>query len=95
MDARRQKICFDIPRIPGIGAKTAFAMFVEMPELGAIEHRDAASLAGLARLARQSGRGTGRAFIRGGQAGYRSQPADARSCRREAAIGSYGSRPMR
>jgi transposase len=56
MDARRQKICFDIPRIPGIGAKTAFAMLVEMPELGAIEHRDAASLAGLARLERQSGR---------------------------------------
>ncbi|MGH6839840.1 MAG: transposase [Methylocella sp.] len=39
-----------------------------MPELGAIEHRHAARLAGLARLARQSGRWTGRA---GGQAGFR------------------------
>ncbi|MFZ3326617.1 MAG: hypothetical protein WA231_12275 [Methylocella sp.] len=53
-----------------------------MPKLGAIEHRDAASLAGLARLARQSGRWTGRAFIRGGQAGRKASPLRASPRRR-------------
>jgi transposase len=34
--------------IPGVGDATAFAMLVEMPERGALEHKCAASLAGLA-----------------------------------------------
>jgi hypothetical protein len=42
-----------------------------MPELGALEPGQAASLAGLAPVARQSGRWTGRAFIRGGRANVR------------------------
>ena len=42
-----------------------------MPELGALEPGQAASLVGLAPIARQSGRWTGRAFIRGGRAGLR------------------------
>ena len=42
-----------------------------MPELGALEAGQAASLAGLAPIARQSGRWTGRAFIQGGRAGVR------------------------
>lgn len=43
------KLRFDIlASIPGIGATTAFAMLIEMPELGAIENKCAASLAGLA-----------------------------------------------
>ena len=57
--------------IPGVSAITAFAMLVEMPELGTLEAGEAASLAGLAPIARQSGRWTGRAFIRGGRAGLR------------------------
>lgn len=66
------KLRFDIlASIPGIGATTAFAMLIEMPELGTIENKCAASLAGLAPVARQSGRWTGRAFIRGGRAGVR------------------------
>ena len=32
--------------IPGVGEGTALAMLIEMPELGAIEHKGAASLAG-------------------------------------------------
>jgi transposase len=44
---------------------------IEMPELGALEAGQAASLVGLAPIARQSGRWTGRAFIRGGRAGLR------------------------
>ena len=47
------------------------ACSIEMPELGTLEAGQAASLAGLAPVARQSGRWTGRAFIRGGRASLR------------------------
>jgi len=62
--------------IPGVSAVTAFALLIEMPELGALEAQQAASLAGLvsaglAPIARQSGRWTGHAFIRGGRAPVR------------------------
>ncbi len=58
--------------IPGISKVTAFALLIEMPELGALEQGQVASLAGLAPVARQSGRWTGRAFIRGGRANVRT-----------------------
>jgi transposase len=57
--------------IPGVANITAFALLIEMPELGALEAGQAASLVGLAPIARQSGRWNGRAFIRGGRAGVR------------------------
>jgi transposase len=57
--------------IPGLSAITAFALLIEMPELGALEASQAASLTGLAPVARQSGRSTRRAFIRGGRANVR------------------------
>ena len=57
--------------IPGVSNITAFALLIEMPELGALEAGQAASLVGLAPIARQSGRWTGRAFIRGGRADLR------------------------
>jgi transposase len=57
--------------IPGVSAITAFALLIEMPELGALEPGQAASLAGLVPVARQSGRWTGRAFIGGGRANVR------------------------
>jgi transposase len=57
--------------IPGVSAITAFALLIEMPELGTLQAGEAASLAGLAPIARQSGRWTGRSFIRGGRAGLR------------------------
>jgi transposase len=44
--------------IPGVSAVTAFALLIEMPELGALEAGQAASLAGLAPVARQSAAGT-------------------------------------
>jgi transposase len=63
---------FDIlVSIPGVAAATAFAMLVEMPELGALEHKCAASLAGLAPMARDSGQYRGKRFIRGGRAPLR------------------------
>lgn len=57
--------------IPGVSAITAFALIIDMPELGSLENGQAASLAGLAPIARQSGNWTGRAFIRGGRANVR------------------------
>jgi transposase len=63
---------FEILRsIPGLGETTAFAVLIEMPELGALEHKCAASLAGLAPMARESGQWKGKRFIRGGRAQLR------------------------
>jgi transposase len=39
--------------IPSIGSTTAFAMLIEMPEIGTLENPQAASLAGLAPTAGQ------------------------------------------
>lgn len=57
--------------IPGIGAVTAVALLIAMPELGSLEPGPAASLAGLAPIARDSGQSRGRRFIRGGRASLR------------------------
>ena len=66
------KARFDIlMSIPGIGATTAFAMLIEMPEIGTLENPQAASLAGLAPMARDSGAWRGRRSIRGGRANLR------------------------
>jgi transposase len=66
------KARFDIlVSIPGLGETSALAILIEMPELGQIEHRCVASLAGLAPIARDSGKHTGKRFIRGGRAALR------------------------
>jgi transposase len=63
---------FDIlVSIPGVAETTALIMLIEMPELGALEHRCVASLAGLAPIARDSGQHRGKRFIRGGRANLR------------------------
>jgi transposase len=51
--------------IPGIGAVTAAAVLIEMPEIGAMSRKEVASLAGLAPMTRQSGQWNGKAFIQG------------------------------
>ena len=56
---------------PRRSAIAAFALLIEMLELGTLQAGEAASLAGLAPIVRQSGRWTGRSFIRGGRAGLR------------------------
>jgi transposase len=62
------KTRFDIlVSIPSVSETTALIMLVEMPKLGALEHRCAASLAGLAPIARDSGQHRGTRFIRGGR----------------------------
>lgn len=67
--ARRQDI---LRSIPGVGAVTAIAMIVEMPELGTMEPKEAASLSGLAPITRESGKWKGRSKIGGGRRGRRN-----------------------
>ncbi|MBB2167641.1 IS110 family transposase [Gluconacetobacter aggeris] len=57
--------------IPGLGLVTAHALLADMPELGTMEEAQAASLAGLAPITRQSGTWRGRSFIQGGRATLR------------------------
>ena len=54
--------------IPGIAEATAFSMLIEMPELGTLEGKQAANLAGLAPISRQSGKWQGKERIQGGRA---------------------------
>lgn len=53
--------------IKGISQITAAAMIAEMPELGSLEPKQAASLAGLAPITRESGTWKGKRFIQGGR----------------------------
>lgn len=53
--------------IPGIGARTALALIVRMPELGQVSREQAAALAGLAPFVRQSGKRQGETHIGGGR----------------------------
>lgn len=53
--------------IPGVAAVTAAMLVTEMPELGSLEPKQAAALAGLAPIVRQSGKWKGKAFVRGGR----------------------------
>lgn len=57
--------------IPGVGPVAAIALIIEMPELGAMTSKEAASLAGLAPITRQSGAWKGKARIGGGRAALR------------------------
>jgi transposase len=57
--------------IPGIATVSAMTLLIEMPELGTLTGKQAASLAGLTPTTRQSGTWTGHAFIRGGRASLR------------------------
>ena len=53
--------------IPGISTLTAAGLIVHMPELGTMTGPQAASLAGLAPVTRESGIWQGRSFIQGGR----------------------------
>jgi transposase len=57
--------------IPGISSITAAALVTEMPELGSLEPKQAASLAGVAPMARQSGKWKGRSYVQGGRSNVR------------------------
>lgn len=57
--------------IPGIAKVTACAILTDMPELGTLSGKQAAKLAGLAPISRQSGKWQGKERIQGGRANIR------------------------
>jgi transposase len=58
--------------VPGVGPITARTLIAELPELGTLDGKRIASLAGLAPFTRQSGQWTGKAMIAGGRKSVRS-----------------------
>ncbi len=58
--------------VPGVGPATARTLLAEMPELGNLDRRQIASLAGLAPWTRQSGKWKGKSFIGGGRGKVRA-----------------------
>jgi transposase len=58
--------------VPGVGNVIARTLLAEMPELGTLDRRQIAALAGLAPWTRQSGQWRGKSFIGGGRASVRS-----------------------
>ena len=59
--------CDILRSMPGVGAVTAAAMLTLMPEIGTLDRKQVASLAGLAPITRQSGQWQGKAFIGSGR----------------------------
>lgn len=57
---------------PGIGAKTARVLLAQLPELGQLNRRQIAALAGLAPWACESGRWRGKRSIQGGRSAVRA-----------------------
>jgi transposase len=58
--------------VPGIGPVIARTLIAELPELGQLDRKEIAALAGLAPFTRQSGQWRGKSFIGGGRAAVRS-----------------------
>ena len=58
--------------VPGIGKVISRTMLADLPELGTLDRRQVAALAGLAPFTRQSGQWRGRSFIGGGRASVRT-----------------------
>ena len=58
--------------VPGVGNITARTLLAELPELGSLNRREIASLAGLAPWTRQSGKWRGRSFTGGGRTSARN-----------------------
>lgn len=58
--------------VPGVGEKTARSLIAELPELGRLDHKRIAALAGLAPYNRDSGRFRGQRRIAGGRAPVRT-----------------------
>jgi len=71
-DAGIQRQFEILDSIPGVGEVTANVLIVEMPELGDLDQGQAASLAGLAPIANDSGKSQGKRSIRGGRARVRN-----------------------
>lgn len=77
--------------IPGIGPQTARTVMVSIPELGQLNRREIASLAGLAPYTRESGKWKGKRFIGGGRSEVRAAlyMAALSSTRRDSAFSKF------
>jgi transposase len=58
--------------VPGVGSVIARTLMAELPELGTLDRRQIAALAGLAPWTRQSGKWKGKSFIGGGRSSVRA-----------------------
>jgi transposase len=58
--------------VPGVAKGISRTLIAELPELGSLDRRQIASLAGLAPFTRQSGKWRGKSFISGGRASVRA-----------------------
>lgn len=58
--------------VPGIGTRISRTLIAEMPELGTLDRKEIAALAGLAPYTRQSGTWRGKSFIGGGRTRVRT-----------------------
>ena len=61
-----------VQSVPGVGKVVAFNLISEMPELGYINNKEAASLVGVAPFNRESGSYKGKRMIRGGRSQIRT-----------------------
>jgi transposase len=58
--------------VPGVGPIVSVVLLAELPELGTLSHKQIATLAGVAPLARDSGTRRGKRMVWGGRAGVRT-----------------------
>ena len=58
--------------VPGVGPVVSRSLLAELPELGTLDRKKIAALAGLAPFTRQSGAWKGRSFIAGGRTAVRT-----------------------
>ncbi len=58
--------------VPGVGPVISRTLIAEMPELGTLDRKEIAALAGLAPFTRQSGSWRGKSFIGGGRTSVRT-----------------------
>ncbi len=82
IDAELDKVIIDdddfrqkeeiITSVPGVSTQTARTLLGDLPELGSMTRNEAAALVGLAPFARDSGKKSGKRFIRGGRVNVRN-----------------------
>ena len=70
-DADIRRVATELDKLPGVGPLTATTVATLVPELGGLGRRQAASIGGLAPVARESGRFKGQRKIGGGRAELR------------------------
>ncbi|TGN38976.1 IS110 family RNA-guided transposase [Marinobacter confluentis] len=71
-DADYDKKTKIIKSVPGVGNVVALTLLADLPELGTMSNKQAASLVGVAPISRESGTFRGKRYIRGGRAKVRT-----------------------